>query len=223
MSFGGLWVVIGTIWALGFGSGVGGISWRRQSLVEAVEFGGSWRRQSLVEAVEFGGSWWRQRQWWWRSLHLRKFFTFCSYYQDEGLYTVPHLSTLNLPPPSIAENQSLPSQFSPSHHSLIVAGEDGFYTVTHSPTLNLPPPSIAENQPLSFQHSPSHQQLFVTGENPSLSAPTVTLPYHLYREDGASGGAVTPRLLRLRRNSLQSPQEGKNTIFLTVKWSIIQH
>ncbi|KAL2546588.1 CAMTA transcription factor [Forsythia ovata] len=44
-------------------------------------------------------------------------------FDDEGLYTVPHLPTLNLPPSSIAENQSLPSQLSPSHHPLIVTGE----------------------------------------------------------------------------------------------------
>ncbi|KAL2460165.1 Uncharacterized protein Adt_43585 [Abeliophyllum distichum] len=146
------------------------------------------------------------------------------HYQEEGLYTVPHSPTLNLPPPSTAENQSLPSQLSP----LIATGEnpsvsaptvtlpyhryqeDGLSTVPHKPTLNLPPPSTAENQPLSFQHSPSHQPLSVTGENPSLSAPTVTLPYQRYREDGASGGAVTPRLPRPRRNSLQSPREGKS-------------
>ncbi|KAL2477172.1 Uncharacterized protein Fot_46186 [Forsythia ovata] len=109
------------------------------------------------------------------------------YYQEEGLYTVPHSRTLNLPPPSTAENQSIPLQLSPSHHPLIVTGEnpslsdyqeDGLYTVPHSPTLNLPPPSTAENQPLSFQHSPSHQPLFVTGENPSLSA-SLLLHYHI--------------------------------------------
>ncbi|KAL2460788.1 hypothetical protein Adt_44208 [Abeliophyllum distichum] len=82
--------------------------------------------------------------------------------------------------------------------------DEGLYIVPHSSTLNLLPPSIVENQPLSFQQSPSHQPIFVTRENSLLSAPIVTLPYHLYREDGASGGAVTPKPLCLWRNSLQS-------------------
>ncbi|KAL2546281.1 Calmodulin-binding transcription activator 6 [Forsythia ovata] len=79
-------------------------------------------------------------------------------------------------------------------HCRVVTHYEGLYTVPHSLTLNLPSPSIAENQSLPSQLSPSHHPLIVTGENPSLSAPTVTLPYHHYQEDGLYTVTHSPTL-----------------------------
>ncbi|KAL2478355.1 hypothetical protein Fot_47369 [Forsythia ovata] len=118
--------------------------------------GGSWRRQSLVETEGVGGCGGGGEGLYTGENPLLSAPTETlpyHYYQDEGLYTVPHSLTLNLQSPSTAENQSLPSQLSPSHHPLIV-----------------------------------------TGENPSLSAPTVTLPYHHYQEDGLYTVTHSPTL-----------------------------
>ncbi|CAA2998964.1 Hypothetical predicted protein [Olea europaea subsp. europaea] len=146
-------------------------------------------------------------------------------YQGNGASLQPNRQSLYLPPPSAAENTQ-------SHHPVIITGENrptltlpyryyqenGVSPISHPPPpsspparLELLPPSATSDQLVSLQLSPSHN---VTGGN-------LSQPYSCYQEDvGPSNGTVIPRPHRVRRNSAQSPREGKSaTIPVQFPWS----